>query len=167
MILKPSKKKIFRRGIRVPLFIIGFLVFEYGFLPDFENKLASVIILISIGALPTTILLIDHLLKTIKIREVRFSETEFEVVYKNGNIDTYPYNSLGVIKLFKAAGMDKGNYSFNSDEQFYFANIITLDGKNIILTSLLGPDLSDALEMIKGVPVERKRTRYAFIFLNS
>lgn len=103
---------------------------------------------------------------TLKIDRAEFSDETLKIYYRNGSIDDYNYSDIRIIQLYKAAGMDKGNYSYKSNERFYFARLIAKDGKRIILTSLLGPDLSDGLALIKGVPVDRTRTGYAFIFLN-
>ena len=61
--------------------------------------------------------------------------------------------------------MDKGNYSFNLNEKYYFARVVTKNGEKVILTSLFGPDLSDALALARNVPVDRTRTGFAFIYL--
>jgi hypothetical protein len=162
--LKLSIRKVIMRLSSIITFIVIFLLVMYGLLPSWNTKLITVIILLSIGTLPNTILLIEYLINTIKIDHVEFSTQSLKVYYKNGVTYNYSYENLKLIELYKAAGMDKGNFSFNSNEKFYFAVIKTKDGKNIILTSLLGPDLSDALDRIKNVPVERIKTGYAFIF---
>jgi len=165
MILKLSKKKVFQRLLAIAIFIVIFLGC-YVIFPSFNNKLITVVALGAVGILPNIILLIEYLINTLKIDSAEFTETHFKISFKNGNVYSYSYSELKAIDLYKAAGMDKGNYSFNSNEKYYFANIRTNDGKYVILTSLLGPDLSDALGLMKGVPVNRTKTGYAFIFLN-
>ena len=167
IVLKISIRKVIMRLLNIIVFTAIFLLVMYGFLPAWNTKLITVIILLSIGTLPNTILLIEYIINTIKIDHAEFSNQNIILYYKNGSTYNYLYENLKLIELYKAAGMDKGNFSFNSNEKFYFVVIKPKDGKNIILTSLLGPDLSDALDRIKNVPVERTRTGYAFVFRNT
>jgi len=167
VVLKTSIKKVFRRMLSIIIFTTVILMLFYDFFPPWNTKLESIIVGLTLGALPDIILLIEYLIYTIKIDRVEFTETRIVVFYKNGLIYNYEFEELEVIELYKSAGMDKGNFAIYSNERFYFANIKAKDGKNIILTSLLGPDLSDALDTIKNVPVERTRTGYAFIFRNA
>jgi len=164
MTLKLSSKKIKDRSTPIVVFIFIFSIFYAFVVPAFDGEIACIIFTFVLGILPNIILLIEYLAYTIKIDAVEFSTYDFKVIFKNGGIEQINYDDIQVIQLYKAAGMDKGNYSFKSIEKFYFANIITRDGKKIILNSLLEPDLSEGLDMMKNVPVDRTKTAYAFVF---
>ncbi len=165
MTLKLSIKKILYRLLSIFSFTLFFLLFVALF-PRFNNELVGVIILLCIGVLPNIILLVEYFITTVKIDTAVFSENHLNVTFKNGDVRDYKYTDIKVIELYKAAGMDKGNYSFKSNERYYFAKIVAKDGRKLILTSLLGPDLGDALDLIKGVSIDRTKTGYAFIFMS-
>jgi len=164
MTLKLSAKKIKDRLMAIFIFILFFSIFIAFVIPPFDGEVECIIITFVAGILPNIILLIEHLTYTVKIEAVEFSTHDFKVLFKNGTIEQFDYDDIKVIQLYRSAGMDKGNYSYSSNERYYFANIIAKDGRKIILTSLLGPDLDDALSMMKDVPVDKTKTAYAFVF---
>ena len=167
MELKLSRKKITKRITSIftsliifaILWTILFIVYS-----GFDKLWPVVIFAFIMGVLPDILLLIEYFSYTKKINSVVFSSEEFTVFYKDDQGVHYRYGDIKTINLYKAAGMDKGNYSYKSNEKYYFANIIAKDGKSIILTSLLDPDLNEGLDMMKDVPVYRTKTGYAFVF---
>jgi hypothetical protein len=113
--------------------------------------------------LPSIILFFEYLITTSKIKSVIFTEKDLEIFYKTGLSTRLTYGEIESIKLFKAAGNDNGSFTINANENYYFARIIAKDNTTFVLTSLLGPDLSEGLALMKDVPVDRKKTGYAFI----
>jgi hypothetical protein len=166
MTLTLSGKKIASRLTSIFMFIVVFSII-FAFIPAFNNEFIYVILVFAIGVLPSIILFVQYLISSIKIRHAEFDSNGFKVLYKSGVADNYVYKDINVIELYKAAGMDKGSYSFNPNEQYYFAKIETKDGKIIILTSLMGPDLSYALSLVKDVYIDRTKTQFALISLSN
>ncbi|MDB5116880.1 MAG: hypothetical protein JWQ79_2372 [Mucilaginibacter sp.] len=162
--LSLSGRKIFNRLIDIITVAVGIILVccvISGFDPnriDYE----LIYLLVGIAILPSAILFIEYLNVTLKLQKVEFTMTDIKVFYKNGEIDYHTYDDLEVIKLYKSAGMDKKSFTLNIMENYYYAKIVTKDGKKIILTSVLGPDLSDALNSVKNVPIDRVKTAYAF-----
>jgi len=123
------------------------------------------VLILAIGIVPNIILLVQYLIANLKISSVEFDDSGLTLQFKkDGQSHRYNYSDIRLIELYKAAGMDKGNYSFNPTEKYYFARIITRDKSKIVLTSLLGPDLSDALALIANVPIDRTKTAFASIY---
>jgi len=164
MKLTINKKSIIARVRDILLVIVFFSVFV-SFFPAFDDKWIAFSFLLAIAVLPSIILLIEYLVATTKIEWVELFDDRLEINYKTGQLISRHYEDIKVVELYKAAGMDKGNYSFNSNEKYWFARIIPKNGETIILTSLLGPELSSALDMMTNVPVDRTRTGFAFIYL--
>ncbi len=140
--LSISAKKILNRVIEILILLVGCLLLAILF-PSFNGKYEMLGIGFFFLIMPNIVLLVEYLLITRKIEWVQFYNESFDIANRFQPIKRIQYKDITAIKLYMAAGLDKGNISFNSNEKFFFANIISADGSNVILTSLLGPDLRD------------------------
>ncbi|MDN3582067.1 hypothetical protein [Mucilaginibacter flavus] len=158
--LKKMLKPLLRLGIVVTIIIaVGFYYaggYDSSLLPGF-------IIIICIPSIPTIYLLIEYYIAT-KNQIFEIVDNTFSIK-KRGSLYTYNFSDIKTIKLFKSAGMEKGNFPYQTAEMYYHAEILTSDGKKTILTSIIDPDIETALSMFSGVNYEVKRTIYSTIYI--
>jgi len=158
-----NKKEVIKRigDIIQVIVVIGLMFFLIGLFP---KGILVFLIIIAIYVLPSVFLLIEYLNYTLKIKEIIVSPAYINIQYKNAEQKQIFYSDIEVVILYKATSKDKGGYTIAVNAQYYFALIITKEKLKIPLTSLFGPALDDALEMMKDVPFMREKTGFAYVF---
>jgi len=164
MTLTIDKKEIFRRLVELLAFVIVILAVYFS-LAGFDSKyIFGLIIAFIIGGLPSAYLFLEYLYYTSKLKDVIVNEDKIIVNYAHGGIRQYSFEDISEIRLYKSARMDKAGFSPTLNEKYYDARIVINDGDPIILTSLLGRSLNDAIELIsKKTTLDRLKTPYAYI----
>jgi len=154
-------KPIIRLAIVVMLIsVVGFLYaggYDKSLLPGF-------IIILCIPVLPTIYLAIEYFIVS-QNQTIEIKKDTIIFNYRNGQSYSYGIVDLKAIKLFKSAGMEKGNFTYQTAEMYYHAELITNDGKKLIITSIIEPSIEDALSFLKEINIEVKRTVYSTIYI--
>lgn len=165
MILKLSISKLLQPLIRLTI-VVGALLFVWFFYAGGYDAslLPGLIIILCIPVLPTVYLLIEYFIAT-NGQMVEIGDDYVNVKHKNANELHYAFDQIEVIKLFKSAGMEKGNFPLQTAERYYHAEIFTKDGQKLILTSVLAPDFDAAMEKFKGLNIDVTRTVYSTIYI--
>jgi len=165
MVFKLSIKKLFIPLIRLGLVVFILFIIGYIYAGGYDKSLLPGFIIIAcIPVLPTIYLLLEYFLFT-RNQTIKIDNGTITIIRKNGNTNNYLFEDLKFIKLYKSAGMEKGSFPYQTAEMYYHAEIITVDDKKIILTSVITPKLEIALSMIKGVKTEVIRTVYSTIWI--
>jgi hypothetical protein len=165
MILKLNKKNMFKPVLSVLSIILIVIVF---FLVDargvsFSEYFPTFLLIISIPVIPCTYLFIEYFIVT-RNQTVEITSEFISIKYKEGKISYYPSTELEVIKLYKSKGAEKGNFVFATHQMFYHAEIFTKSGKRLILTSFLGPNFDEALDSLKNIRKDVKRSIFSTIY---
>lgn len=114
-------------------------------------------------ATPTIYLFFEYYGET-NGRTVIINADELVVIQKSGKVNHIPFSELAYIKLFKSARADGvWAYMGNPFEMFYHAQIWTNKGQVIVLTSVMDPDIDEALKLLTNVEIKVVRTVFANI----
>jgi hypothetical protein len=104
-----------------------------------------------------------HLEYYFKNRGQQLKILDSEIVFqdRNGDEKSYKPQDLQKIVLYKSASLDKGGLQLSAIESYHYARIIPKQGKEIILTCLMAPDVEKAVKQIRWVSYERKKRLFA------
>jgi hypothetical protein len=129
-----------------------------------QSLLPGFIIILCIPVLPTIYLLMEYFFVT-KRQIVEIKDHVIFFKYKSGKSYSYNIEDLKGVKLYKSAGMEKGNFPYQTAEMYYHAELFTKDGKKFIITSIIEPSIEEVLSMLGSTHVETKRTIYSTIYI--
>jgi hypothetical protein len=164
MVFKLSLTELFKPFVRLFIIVLLLVLAWAGYDGIIDSQsILFLTLLLCVPVLPTVYLFFEYYIttrnKTIEINSkfVIISDKEDQVVYQ--------VEELNKIKLYKSANVEPGNFAMLSCEMYYHAEILTNDGKKIILTSVMSPGLDKALELLKDIDIEVKRTLFSTIYL--
>jgi len=161
MILIPDNKFIRHRFRDVIIVFIVSSIIPIGIAINFDSsKVALPLVVFCVMLLPTTYLFLEYFFRTKKFKSVEFSDKELVVNYKTGEKYICNYSDIKKIELYKPIP-EVVNWYVRS--KYYFAEIYYKNGKQIVLTNFLGPDLNEAIHSIKDVPLVWTKTNNAFL----
>lgn len=164
MVLTLSLKKLFKPILRLVIVVILILYIGFNYAGGYDSSLLpGFIIVLCIPVLPTSYLFAEYYFASRKKR-IEVTADKLLIHHANGTTESYYINDFKIIELYKSKGAEKGQIPYQTAEMYYHAKIITNSDKTIILTSVLGPNMDDALRMIKGVEIDITRTVYSTIY---
>ncbi len=132
-------------------------------LSDADERLVIVLITIScyflIFFIPALYLHLEyyHFNKR-TILQIEPDENKLIYVNKSGVRQVFYFNELSNIVYYMERRWTTRPYSltFSPYRYYHFARITTIKGEEIFITSLMAPVVEDALNVITGVPIEKK-----------
>jgi hypothetical protein len=131
---------------------------------SFSEYFPAFLLIISLMVIPCTYLFIEYFIAT--RNQIVEITSEFISIKCNGSKPTYYLiTELEVIKLYKSKGAEKGNFVVATHQMFYHAEIFTKSGDRLVLTSFLGPHFDEALDLLKNIRKEVKRSVFSTICL--
>jgi|GEM_PF-6994318 hypothetical protein len=85
---------------------------------------------------------------------------------KASKSETIEFSEINKIIVFMAPSKYRGNkVRLVPFEDYYYAKIYTSSGNEIVITSLMAPNVEDTMRTITGVPIERKIKHLGFSFI--
>jgi len=165
MILKLNKEKVFKPIFRILGVILLVFVFFliYAGVAGFIEYLPALLLIISIPVIPTAYLFIEYFIVT-RNQTVEITSEFISIKYEDGKSSYYQKNELEVVKLYKSKMAEKGHFNFSTIQTFYHAEIFTKSGERLILTSFLGPNFDEALDLLKSIRKDVKRSIFSSIY---
>lgn len=92
-----------------------------------------------------------------KNQQVEISNNEVIFQDQNGKEKKYRTEDLEKIVVYKSASIEKGSIQFTPIESYHYARVIPKTGNEIIITSLMIPDVEEALKKLQNITMEKKR----------
>ena len=136
-------------GIAMMLVALYFLGFENNFVLAFEIWFAAL-------TLPVIYLHLEYYLAN-RGMEIVIENDKLIVISRNKNPQTFKFNELKKVILYKSASMDKGGIPIMPTEPYHFIRIFTKSEEQITITCLMYPKLDHVVDKLIGVQKIRKR----------
>ena len=87
--------------------------------------------------------------------------------FKNKKEEIYYPEDIKKIILYGSATLFEPWFHLSAMEQYHFAHVFLKNGKTLTITCLLTPRVDNALGILKGVRIEKKRGLFNSIFLHT
>src|SRR5699024_8690781 len=89
--------------------------------------------------------------------EIVIENEKLTVISRNKNPQSFKFNEIKEVILYKSASMDKGGIPIMPTEPYHFVRIITKSQEQITITCLMYPKLDEVVDKLIGVKKIRKR----------
>lgn len=136
-------------GIAMMVIALYFLDFKIDMLVIFG-------IWFAILTLPVIYLHLEYYLAN-RGMEIVIENEKLTVISKNRNSQTFKFNELKEVRLYKSASLDKGGIPIMPTEPYHFVRIFTNSEEQITITCLMYPKLDGVVDKLIGVQKIRKR----------